>query len=60
MSFFCCRKKSPRLVPDDTVHMVTDCAPFGTLGSLTLDITIALFLITPFLFYFLYFTLQII
>ena len=46
------------LVPDDTVQIVTNCLPFGTWGSLNLDIAIAIYLITDFFLSFLYFTLN--
>ena len=45
------------MVTDNNLHKGT---MFGTWVSLTLDITISLYLITTFLFYFLYFTLQVI
>ena len=40
-------KKSIRLVPYGTVHKCTNCPPFGTRGSLTLDIAIYSYIITP-------------
>ena len=48
-----------RMFPDDSIHMVTNRPLFGTRGILTLDIAIALYLITPFYLYFLCFTLQV-
>ena len=45
------------MVTDNNLHKGT---MFGTWVSLTLDITISLYSITPFLFCFLYFTLQVI
>ena len=36
------------LVPEDTLHKGTSRPPFGTWGSLTLDISIASYLITSF------------
>ena len=45
------------MVIDDTSHKVTNCLMFGTWGSLTLDVTIYLYLITPFFFSIIYFTL---
>ena len=47
------------LVPDETVQLIHNRPPFGTRYSLTLDIAIALSLITVF-FSFIYFTLQFI
>ena len=40
--------KTIRLVPDNTVHIVTNHPPFGTQGILTLDITISPYIINPF------------
>ena len=50
-------KQCAILVPDDTVHMVTNYPPFGTQDISTFDIAISSYTITPFYsFFYLFYT----